>query len=156
MIDEILKEINNYFIRSAEYRPFTILSNEIVGFGETYIAGQYINIDGSILNDGTYKIASNVGGVITTVEDLQDETGWFYLFGLGVPKQITDLSTKLSTYTQSVNQGLTSESQGNRSVSYAYGSSWQAAYKKDLNAYRMAISDKVRWKRCGRPTQLNY
>jgi hypothetical protein len=154
MIDQILKEINNYFIRSVEYSTITIASDELTGFSGDYIAGQYINIDGSILNDGTYKIESNIAGVITLTETLASETTNMYLYGLQIPKSVIDLSTDISTYAQASSQGIASESQGSRSVSYVDGSSWQSVYKKTLNAYRLAISDKERWGRCGSRTLL--
>jgi len=157
MIDQILKEINNYFVRSVEYSTITIAGTLITGFSETYIAGQYINIEGSVLNDGTYKILSNTSGVITLTTSLSSETTSMYIYGLQIPKSIIDLSTEISTYAQAITPGVASESQGGRSVSYIEGSSsWQSAYKKTLNAYRLAISDKERWTRCGRLTQLNY
>ena len=152
MIDQLLNEINNYFIRSVEYMPFIFLNSTITGFGETYLAGQYINIDGSYLNDGTYKIVSNINGVITVDATLQAETNWCYMFGLGIPKSVIDLASKLTTYTSNLKQGIVSESQGQRSVTYKDSSNWQVVYKNELNSYRMAISDKARWKSCGKQT----
>ena len=50
-MEKILKYINNYFAKTRELGTITILDNKIKLKG-SYIAGQYIYLKGSILNDG--------------------------------------------------------------------------------------------------------
>lgn len=146
MITEILDYLNNYFITSRESISGMTTTLTLTG---NYAVGQYICIDGSKLNDDVYQIESINGSTVKLTQNLKPESTNCIVFGMSVPNSIIRISADISTYAQASSQGIASESQGSRSVSYVDGSSWQSVYKKTLNAYRLAISDKERWGRCG-------
>jgi len=128
MIETVLKEINNYFIKTDG----VITSMEIDGFNSinTFFVGQYVKIEGSTLNDGVYKIASKVGSKYTTLEALKVEDAVAYVYGLAIPMAVLDLSTKIAS--QSV--GIKSESLGDYSVTYDDG--WKNTYRNELAQWR--------------------
>lgn len=151
MIASIMNYINNYFSRTVERVTAVIdgTAKTITGsFGETYLAGQYIRLSGTILNDGVYKIASVAGTVITVEEDLLDESPaeGYYLWGLAPPKAFLEVVDDIKTYitANGTSTGLKSETQGKRSVTYASDSTWQGVYANALGSWRKVYSDDVK------------
>lgn len=148
MIDQVLGYLKNFFIDTYEYGTYTIASNVVTGtFAEEYVAGQYISIDGTKVNDGVYLI-SEVGtntltldnGVTLTDESPSDN---IFIFGLAVPRTVKDLVTEINTYNTNSTYGVSSETQGARSITYSDGgSTWQNAFKAKLRPYRRIYSDK--------------
>jgi len=149
MINEIMEQINNYFSRTVESNTSVITGSTITGsFTETYITGQYIRLQHTILNDGVYKVVSQIGNVVTVEESLLDESpeDSYLIWGLAPPKDFLTLVTEIDTYTTAqTNVGVTSESQGERSVSYGGSSggssSWQSVYQSRLSRYRKLFND---------------
>lgn len=139
-----MQEINNFFVKSYEGATFSISTDGITGsFSQTYIVGQYISIDGTLVNDGVYKITQVASGKLTLDATLIAESSVSCIvFGLGVPATFATLVAAITSYASGTSQGLAGESQGSRSVSYKDGSSWQKVYRDDLNAYRRMYSDK--------------
>ena len=138
-----MQEINNFFVDTSEYGTFSIVSDGITGtFSESYLVGQYVSIDGSKLNDGVYRITVATSSKLTLDATLLVESANICLFGLAVPSAFKTLVTDITAYSTNAVQGVSSESQGGRSVSFAGSSAWQSVYKNSLNAYRRVFSDK--------------
>lgn len=152
MISEVMEEVRNHFARSVESKAYAIVADGITGsFQEKYVVGQYVWVYNSFLNDGVYKITAVASNKLTLDATLQaEDTGeTIVVFGLAPPKAFLDMVASISTYVtnQGTAQGIKSESQGNRSVSYgsgasgAGGSDWQSVYSQQLNKYRRMYDD---------------
>lgn len=140
MIDRIMDEINNHFAKTVEFGT-AIVSDGITGvFAESYIAGQYVYLKGSRVNDGVYKVLSATTGKITLDATLTAEnTGdVLYVIGCAVPKAFTDLVTEITAWNtaNTGKDGVTSETVSRYSVSYANGGGWSEVFRTKLNAYR--------------------
>ena len=60
MLDELCKELNNYFVEETRFGDFQILDGEILPL-DSLKEGQFFRIVGSTLNDGVYQYpASNL------------------------------------------------------------------------------------------------
>lgn len=142
---DIMDSLNNHFLKSYERKICEIVADGIVGaFSETYIAGMYIIIEKSYLNDGIYKVASVTSNKITVEETLVAENTGKYItiFGSTPPKAFVDLSAEINNYSESV--GASSESIDDYSVSFADGDgSWESAYSTKLNKYRSLYDDRL-------------
>lgn len=143
MIANIMKEIKNHFARSVESQAFTITSNSIQGnFNEKYIAGMYIWIKNSFLNDGVYKLTGATSTELTfdadtfTAEDLGDT---IFIFACTPPKDFLSLVTEIEAFNSK--DGVSSESIDDYSVGFAGDGSWKSAFKKQLNNYRKMWDD---------------
>ena len=147
MIAQIMKYCNNHFWRSYERNNFAIVEDGITGtFTETYLAGQYIHIVDSYLNDGVYKITA-VSSVKLTLDATliaEDTDDYITVYGCKVPSDFLSLVTDIETW-QTKNSGLegvASESIDSYSVSFAsgidglIGNTWQNAFKSRLSTYR--------------------
>jgi len=144
MLSELLQYINKWYVKTLEVQTFTIVPDGIeFAFNETYLVGQYISIDNSVLNDGVYKITALTSTKITVADTLVAEnTENVYLWGLAIPKDIVSLSITIEDYLIESNDGLASENQGGRSVSYAENSTWSSVFGSRLSKYRSIVSDK--------------
>ena len=155
MINKVMNYCKNFFVYSCESDTYTIESDGIVGnLSETYIVGQYVSIDYSYVNDGVYKVLAVTDSKLTLDAELTEEdTGdTILIYGLKVPKAFDDIVDDISTYDSTVQYGIKSESQGNRSVSYGSGAgsgdnTWQSVYNNALKPYKRMISDKDTVKR---------
>ena len=59
MISQILDYTKKYYPWSLDTNGYAIETDGITGlFSATYQVGQYVNIQNSVLNDGTYKITA--------------------------------------------------------------------------------------------------
>ena len=141
-INDVLFEINNYFDVSHEEQEYEITTTKIIGtLEEDYVAGQYVRILGSLLNDGVYKITTVDTGELTLDATLiAENTGReICLYGLAIPPALSTLITEITT--NGTNEGIQSESVSRYSVSFGDGGkAWTNLYKKALNNYR-----KMRW-----------
>lgn len=147
MLDKILKYLNNSFYKTCEGDTFTIMDNKIIVNGK-YIVGQYIKIQGSLLNDGIYKVV-NVADNEITIEGANTEEFVGVIYGLAIPKDIINLETKIKEYmATNKNNSIVSESFGN--YSYTKGTNkngnvatWKDVFAEDLKPYRK-INDSTR------------
>ena len=150
MISQILEYTKKYYPWSLDTNGYSIEVDGIIGsFSATYQVGQYVNIQNSVLNDGTYKISAVSGSKLTLDATLIAETNNedICLWGLRLPKGLLDLATDIETYvsSQTTKADVMSESQGNRSVSYKDGSNWKSAFKTQLSQYRSVYDDRDTW-----------
>jgi hypothetical protein len=153
MIGQIMREINQYWAKTYENisLAFNSSGKTITGvFGETYLAGQYILIQHSVLNDGVFTLVSvedeldeddepTGNTVITVSETVRTETNTVNIFGLAPPRDFIDLVTEIIAFTSK--DGVTSESIDDYSVSFEGDGSWKTAFRKRLNNYRRMHSD---------------
>ena len=143
MLNEICEHLHNFFdSRDGKYidrsaGTFTILNGLISPLSSSLIAGQYIRIVGSLLNDGIYLLPSNF-----TISSLVNETFTGAIFGLAIPKDLVTLDTEITAYvTANPATGYVSESFGGWSGTKATGAngaalSWESVYAKRLNRWR--------------------
>lgn len=143
MLNEICEHLHNFFDqkdgcyidRTAD--TFTISGGLISPLSSSLIAGQYIRIVGSLLNDGIYLLPSNF-----TILTLVNETFTGAVFGLAIPRDLVALDTEITAYvTANPATGYVSESFGGWSGSRATGAngapiSWKSAYAARLNRWR--------------------
>lgn len=140
---KVMKHINNYFTKSIEYGIYEIETDGITGsFSDTYVAGAYLIIQNSYLNDGIYKILSVTNSKITLDATLiAEDTESTMLIALSTPpSDFVTLATTILSYTEK-GLGVKSESLDDYSVSYDNDGSWQSVYKNKLNDYRKVYSD---------------
>jgi len=144
MLDVVMKYCNNYFVRSLEeltmsFDSATKTITSTINFEEKYIAGQYIKITGSILNDSVCKIASATSNTIVVVEDLLDEPSIdCKLQGLAPSKEFLSLVAKIKADVDSDKYSdVTEIERGDTKIKYGDMSklSWEEDYKKSLIPY---------------------
>ena len=124
MLNEICEHLNNFFdTRDGEYinrsaGTFVISNGVISPLSSSLIAGQYIRIVGSLLNDGIYLLPSNL-----TISSLVNETFTGAVFGLAIPKDLATLDSEITAYVAAnPASGYVSESLGGWSGTKATGS----------------------------------
>jgi len=145
MIEEIMNECNNYFAIKRGAGTFKIEDNKLY-VNSKCVKEQYVLIQGSVMNDGVYKVL-NVGEDYISLNELTNEEFNGYIFLLAVPKQFKKLVMEIEEF-KSKNKStvVVSESFGNYSKSVATDKdgnvqSWQGVFKKQLNKYRKIYSD---------------
>lgn len=151
-VEILMQECNNYFYKTYEHSTFAIQDGIINSTGK-YLVGQYIKIEGSILNDGVYKIESMNNNKINITE-LSNEVFEGCIYGLSVPKGFIELSTKIKQFIDDPKAkitNLTSESFNN--YSYSRGSkqnganiTWNDIFIDDIRSYKSLYDNKRRCK----------
>ena len=151
MLNAVLNEINNYFLKCGQYsysKSITFTSNNTMtaDFTDTFIASEYVLIEGSRLNDGVYLIAGVNDTTITidTDEDITISTESEVTCTITkcyIPKALIGLVVKIAEYNSTIVTGIKSEKQGARSVTYGSTSEdsatgWDIAFRSQLNTYR--------------------
>ena len=143
MLNEICEHLNNFFdARDGEYinrsaGTFVISNGVISPLSSSLIAGQYIRIVGSLLNDGIYLLPDDF-----TIAELQDETFTGAVFGLAIPRDLVTLDSEITAYvTANPASGYVSESFGGWSGTKATESngaplSWKSVFAARLNRWR--------------------
>lgn len=139
MLNELCRELKNWFVRSESdkhFGAFTI-SNGVVMPSLDLSVNQYYRIIGSKFNDGVHKFGDNQDVLI-------DETFDGAIWIMCVPKEVIDLSVKISGFIskQDLNSSqFTGESFGG--YSYTKGTksngapiTWQDVFCSDLNYWR--------------------
>jgi hypothetical protein len=143
---KVMDSINNHFIRSIEYVNTDIDATGINGsFNETYLAGMYVIIKNSYLNDGVYKISAVSDTKLTVEETLivENTVDQIAVIASTPQQDFIDLAADIESFKNSVDYspGLTSESLGDHSESYVTDGSWKGVYSKELNNYRKVFDD---------------
>lgn len=147
-IEVLMQECNNYFYKTYESNTFAI-SNGVITTQGKYLVGQYIKIEGSILNDGVYKVESMDSNKIN-IKELQDEVFEGCIFGLSVPKGFIDLSTKIQEFLDNPKAkptDISSESFNNYSWSKGKKTNganitWNDVFRDDVYSYRQLYDNK--------------
>lgn len=149
-IEVLMQECNNYFYKTYEHDTFAI-NNGVISTNGIYLPNQYIKIEGSILNDGVYKVESMNGNHIN-IATLQDEIFEGCIFGLSVPKGFIELSEKVNEFLQNpkaVPTNISSESFNNYSWSKGKKSNganitWNDVFTDDIRSFRQLYDNKRR------------
>lgn len=143
MLNEICEHLHNFFdSRDGKYidrsaGTFTILNGLISPLSSSLIAGQYIRIVGSLLNDGIYLLPSNF-----TISSLANETFTGAIFGLDIKRDFMQIVSEITAYVAAnPATGFVSESFGGWSGTRATGANgavapWETVYEKRLNRWR--------------------
>lgn len=138
-----MRAINRYFPRTYENisLTFAAATKTITGVGETYLVGQYILVQFSVLNDGVYTVAAfdAENEKITVNETLRDEETTVNIFALAPPRDFLDLVTDIEAFTSK--DGVSTERIDDYSITYKNGGSWNEAFRKRLNTYRSIHGD---------------
>jgi len=144
MLAEVMKFCNNYFVRSTEKLTLSFDSStktitSTINFAEKYIAGQYIKITDSFLNDSIYKIALISNNSMIVEEKLFDELNVeCKLDGLALSRDFLLLVDKIKSDVDSDKYSDVSEiKRGDMTIKYGdrANSSWEEDYKKSLSPY---------------------
>lgn len=150
MLNEVLNDLNNYFfqytlgLKKNSYSKdvtFTATDTMEADFTDTFIVGEYVLIEGSRLNDGVYLISAidDTSITIDTTVDITISTEAEIsctITKLYIPKSFIALLAEIKAFNSGSTTGLSSESQGSRSISYSGDSSWKMAFKNRLSQYR--------------------
>lgn len=148
MLNEVLNYINHYYKTDDIYTKevaFTSDATLTADFTDTLLASEYFLIDGSRLNDYAFKVSAN-NTTSLTIDNTVDLTILnepeikVTITRLDIPRDLLALIAEIKTYNTNVVDGVASEAQGNRSISYQDGSSWQVAFSSRLSKYK-----KLRW-----------
>ena len=146
MITQILEYTKKYYPASLETNTYAIVVDGIIGnLSQNYIVGQYINIQNSILNDGTYKITAVTANKLTLDSVMIEETtDNVRIWGLRLPRGLIELIADITSYVASQpSANIQAESQGNRSVTYVEGgSNWKSTFANRLSAYKNMYDDR--------------
>lgn len=144
MLNDICRELNNWFETSKYFDKFTIKNGEI-DLSDLVVDGslqnnQYFRIVGSVFNDGVYQYPAS---------DLTDEVFEGAVWPMAIPKEILDLSSEIPNWIsqneEALNSPFQSESFGGYSYSKASGNTsgngdgsitWQSHFASKLNKWR--------------------
>jgi len=143
---KLMKECNRFYIYTKESNDFTIMENEI-NVTNKYLINQYIILQGSILNNGIYKIIASENNKITVTPTMQNEHFSGELYGLNIAPSFLELSNKIDEYqTKNKQTNLRSESFGGYSVSWATGKNgavagWKDVFKDDIKDFWQFFAD---------------
>ena len=145
MIEQVLKEINRYFPRTVETLKEVEVDGLIGNFKERYAVGQHVLVKGTIMSDGVYTITAVSPTKLTVDATLTAEVvgdrEYSAVFGLAIPAEVLRLAAEIETADSGTGGGVSSETLGKYSVSYAGDGSWQSKYRSALNQWRLPYSD---------------
>ena len=140
MITELCQELHNWFDRERHTGTFTIENGNITA--DFLAEGQYFRIVGSVFNDGVHQHPAT---------DLHDEKFTGAVWALAIPKPIIELaseiqkwrdkygtadSSAMSPYTSESFGGYSYSKGGSGSSNSATSTSWQGAFRNQLNRWR--------------------
>ena len=135
MLNELCKEINNWFVRKIYFDEYTIEDGTLIV--PELQTGQYFRIVGSIFNDGVYEYPAT---------ELKDEVFNGAVWAMAIPAEVIALSEEIDEWkakyeTAEAMSPYQSESFGGYSYTKASGASggtatWQDVFGSRLNNYR--------------------
>lgn len=139
MLNELCKEINNWFVQKIYFDEYTIENGTLIV--PELQQEQYFRIVGSVFNDGVYKYPAT---------GLKDEVFEGAVWAMAIPDEVIALSsdiddwkekyagidsTAMSPY-QSESFGGYSYSKGSSNGDSDSGNTWQGVFKSRLNQWR--------------------
>lgn len=151
-MDFIFEYLNNWFIDDYDYYHKSInltftASDQIGGdlSSTDLVAGMFIKVGGSRLNDGAYLIKHITDSAITIDTDystiLTEAEISCNIYYMDVPKSLRNIiATMLTEDAKAENENVQSEKQGDRSITYADERSVIKAFTSKLRPYR-----RMRW-----------
>lgn len=135
MLEQVLGELHNWFVRETVEGDFTISGGQLLlPDGPALLDGQYLRVVGSVLNDGLHQWPT---------VDLADEQFHGEVWALAVPQEVQDLAQAIDDWDQANAPGpYVSESFGGYSYTRATNSAtgqpaqWQDVFRSRLNRWR--------------------
>lgn len=135
MLETVLNYLNNYFVKDSIKGTFKIEGGILVA---PALNGQYIKINGSVLNDGVYQYP------VTT---LNDETFEGEIELLAIPTHLLDVVSKIDDYVtkypetpyQSESFGGYSYNKGSNAGGSEDSSSWRVVFRSELRKYKRLL-----------------
>jgi hypothetical protein len=137
----LLDILNNRFEREYQDGTFTIADNAVSKVNLTCPIGSYVAIEGSVLNDGVYKVSYLTDGSLGLDATLGTEVFTGTVISLSVPKEVVSLCDDITSYEKKNNQGITSESIPNYSVSFDQSSA-KVKFQSRLGLYQKPFMGK--------------
>ena len=145
MLIELMNHCGNHFV-AAEYRNYhASIEGGVLTSDAEVIAGQYIIVSGSILNDGLYKVASVAGFAATLDGETENEEFDGTIYTLRVPKAFVALASEIESWkTAHPVSDLASES---FPVGYSYSKAgggvggWRTAFSGVIARYMRPVND---------------
>lgn len=140
MLTAVCRSCNNFFERAVEHGTF-VISGGVLPLDSPPLVGQYIYVQGSVLNDGIYLVEDN----LVTLDGAKDETFDGAIVYLAIPKEFIAIAEDAETFQEKVRVAgggiLESESFGGYSykmITDASGNvgTWQSAFASRLHPYR--------------------
>lgn len=134
MLDLILAELRNYFVRAVHHGTFEVTDSSI-DLSDILAPGQYFRIIGSVFNDGVYQYPCR---------GLTDESFTGEVWAMAIPPALIALAEEIKAYTESdaaKPSPYTSESFGGYAYTKATDAngaalSWQKVFGSRLNRWR--------------------
>lgn len=145
-MEEVLRYLNNYFFKFKEVGNFTIQNNKIIGLKGKYIKGQYLLIEGSVLNDGVVKVETVVGNEITLEKSFNEEFKGV-IYSLAIPQAVISLVDEINLW-KADNKKTDIISESFEGYSYSRANSngqvatWKDVFKEELRGYRKVTDGK--------------
>ena len=135
MLEQVLGEIHNWFVREVVEGDFTISGGRLLlPDGPALLDGQYLRVVGSVLNAGLHQ---------WPVADLADEEFHGEVWALAVPQEVQDLAGVIDDWDAKNAPGpYVSESFGGYSYTRAtngatgQAAGWRDRFRQELNRWR--------------------
>lgn len=134
MLEAVLRELNNWFVRSSHSGYIVVRGGSIVVPDGFLSNGQHFCIVGSVFNDGLH---------VWPCTDLEDEGFEGVVQALAIPKAVIELADSIKAWEDengdSSRAPYASESFGGYSYSMQSGEerqTWQRAFQRELNRWR--------------------
>jgi len=151
MLYTVLKKLRHFYPVSYDFAN-AIVADGISGSFDSndFIAGMYVLIKNSLLNDGVYKVSGVASNKLTVDATLQAESTdrIIKVYGLAIPPDLVSLVSDIESYVaDNPYSNVSSESLGDYSISYgtnadgASASDWYNAFKSKLSHYQRFYSD---------------
>lgn len=141
MLEQILREIKDYFIRDVWSGNFSIVGGSLQQV-DFLREGQYFKIHGSLLNDGVYEYPA---------DDLEDEDFDGEVWSLAIPPQLVSLAEEIDDWNEANDAVLKSPYSSESFGGYSYtkstsgggsgssgsgGVSWKSIFASRLTEWR--------------------
>lgn len=135
MLEQVLGEIHNWFVREVVEGDFTISGGRLLlPDGPALLDGQYLRVVGSVLNDGLHQWPA---------AGLVDEVFEGEVWALAVPQEVVDLAGVIDDWDAKNAPGpYVSESFGGYSYTRAtngatgQAAGWRDRFRQELNRWR--------------------
>lgn len=135
MLEQVLGELHNWFVREVVEGDFTISGGRLLlPDGPALLDGQYLRVVGSVFNDGLHQ---------WPVADLADEEFHGEVWALAVPQEVVDLAGVIDDWDAKNAPGpYVSESFGGYSYTRAtngatgQAAGWRDRFRQELNRWR--------------------
>lgn len=135
MLEQVLGELHNWFVREVVEGDFTISGGRLLlPDGPALLDGQYLRVVGSVLNDGLHQWPAT---------GLVDERFEGEVWALAVPQEVVDLAKVVDDWDAKNAPGpYVSESFGGYSYTRAtngatgQAAGWRDRFRQELNRWR--------------------